>query len=159
MRAKEHIPGAASKPTSSIQQNERRTRERLWAMERQNPLRGRVETGDNTPWADILEELQDDMAKNEYMAAREVLVGRLKNLARAGEKAREGPYGLCDICGDTISTGRLTAVPEAIHCLACAERLEQRQAAERSRPWGGEHAPAAAWLGWRWTIRPAAGFT
>jgi len=145
MRIKAHIPGATSKPTGSIEQDERRTRERLWAMERQNPLRGRAEAGDNTPWADSLEELQDDMAKNEYMAAREVLVERLKALSRAEEKVREGTYGICDRCGGAIPEARLRAIPGAAHCVRCAERLERDTVAVRQPLWVGEYQQATAW--------------
>jgi RNA polymerase-binding transcription factor DksA len=121
-----------------------RTRERLKMMERQNPIRERAHAGDNTPWADSLEELQDDMAKNEYHAARELLVARLKTLSRAEEKVREGTYGSCDSCGKQIPAGRLRAVPGAVHCVRCAERLERDNVAVRQPLWVREYQPAAA---------------
>lgn len=113
-------------------------------MERTNPLRDRAHGGDNTPWADSLEELQNDMAKNEYLAGREVLVARLKTLSRAEEKVREGTYGVCDSCGKPIPGGRLQAVPGAAHCVRCAEGLERDNAAVRQPLWVGEYHPAAA---------------
>jgi RNA polymerase-binding transcription factor DksA len=113
-------------------------------MEWHNPLRERAHAGDNTPWADSLEELQDDMAKNEYLAAREVLVNRLKTLSRAEEKVREGTYGRCDSCSEPIPDRRLQAVPGAVHCVRCAERLEPDDAAGRQRLWLGDYQLAAA---------------
>ncbi len=35
-----------------------------------------------------------------------------------------GTYGLCDTCGEPISTARLTTMPMARRCVACQERLE-----------------------------------
>ena len=144
MRSKKHPSGETVVVATPLEMDARRTRERLSAMERRSPLRGRAEAGDNTPWADGLEELQDDMAKNEYLAAREVLVFRLKTLSRAEEKVREGTFGYCDGCGDAISTARLRAVPGAVRCVRCAERLERDNAAVRQPLWVGEYHLAAA---------------
>jgi RNA polymerase-binding transcription factor DksA len=117
----------------SLARDAYRTRERLMSMEGRNPLRARLqEGGDNTPWADSLEELHNDMNQNEFLATREILVGRLKTLSRAEEKRQEGTYGLCDGCGGAISSGRLRALPGATHCVRCAEQLER--ATEERRP-------------------------
>jgi RNA polymerase-binding transcription factor DksA len=138
-------PATPSVGADSIAQDARRTRERLLAIARRNPLSERAAAGgDNTPWADRLEELQDDMAKNEYLASREVLVERLKVLSRAEEKVREGTHGLCDACGGMIPAARLKAVPGATHCVPCAERLERQQAAERRVHWEAESQLVAA---------------
>jgi RNA polymerase-binding transcription factor DksA len=144
MRNKTRIPSAASAAANTVEIDARRTRERLRMMERKNPLRDRAHDGDNTPWADSLEALQDDMAKNEYLAGREVLVARLKALSRAEAKVREGTYGLCDSCGKPIPSGRLQAVPGAVHCVRCAEGLERDNAAVRQPLWVGEDHLAAA---------------
>jgi RNA polymerase-binding transcription factor DksA len=141
-----------TKPTTSgvalgadpIAMDAHRTRERLKTMERQNPLRERIHAGDNTPWADSLEELHDDMAKNEFLAVRELLVARLKALSRAEEKVKEGTYGVCDSCGNPIPVGRLEAVPGAVHCVRCAERLERDDVAGGQRVRLGDHQLAAA---------------
>lgn len=36
-----------------------------------------------------------------------------------------GRYGLCAACGEPISPARLMALPFAVRCLACQERLER----------------------------------
>src|SRR4029450_11496393 len=36
-------------------------------------------------------------------------------------------YSICEICGQTISAARLTAMPTARLCVACQERLERRR--------------------------------
>ncbi len=35
-----------------------------------------------------------------------------------------GTYGICETCGETISTARLSAMPMARLCVSCQERLE-----------------------------------
>ena len=144
MRNKMRTPSAGSAASDMLELDARRTRERLKMMDRKNPLRDRAHDGDNTPWADRLEELQNDMAKNEFLGGREVLVARLKTLSRAEEKVREGTYGLCDECGGAIPTARLRAIPGAVHCVRCAERLERDNAAVRQPLWVGEYHLAAA---------------
>jgi len=144
MRNAKRTAREISSVTNDVEQNARRTRERLKIMERQNPLRGRADAGDNTPWADSLEELQDDMAKTEYLAAREVLVTRLKTLSRAEEKMREGTYGVCDACGTAIPERRLQAIPGAVHCVRGAEALERNSAGPWRPLWAEEFELAAA---------------
>jgi len=134
MRGKSHAAHPSSLPAGRFDGDARQTRERLLALDRRSGLRERnQETGDNTPWADALEEMQDGLAKTEVLAARELLLGRLKALSRAEEKVREGTYGGCDLCGKPIPAGRLKALPEAIHCVPCAERLEEQRKTE-ARP-------------------------
>jgi len=39
---------------------------------------------------------------------------------RALDKLDEGTYGTCDACGERITPARLGALPDSVHCLACA---------------------------------------
>ena len=105
---------------------------RLAALDRGSGLREQGQlAGDNTPTSDTMDTVQEAMAKEETLAAREGLIQRLRVLARAEEKIREGTYGLCEACGEAIAPARLQTLPEAVLCLRCAEREEQR--AVRSR--------------------------
>jgi len=105
---------------------------RLAALDRGSGLREQGQlAGDNTPTSDTMDTVQEAMAKEETLAAREGLIQRLRVLGRAEEKIREGTYGLCEACGETIAPARLQTLPEAVLCLRCAEREEQR--AVRSR--------------------------
>jgi len=138
MRGKSHAAHPGSPSVGRFDGDARQTRERLSALDRRSGLRERgQETGDNTPWADALEAMQDGLAKTEVLAARELLLGRLKALSRAEEKVREGTYGVCDLCGKPIPPGRLRALPEAIHCVPCAEQLEEKRETE---------APPILWM-------------
>ncbi len=99
---------------------------RLAALERASAFReqGQV-SGDNTPTSDPLDTVQEAMAKEEELLTRQALMERLKVLARAEEKIREGTYGICESYGRAIPTARLRAVPEAVRCVSCAEQEDQ----------------------------------
>ena len=106
---------------------------RLAALDRDSGLREQGQTaGDNTPTSDTLDTVQEAMAKEEALKAREALTRRLKVLARAEEKIRKGTYGVCEACGGTIPPARLLSVPEAVFCLRCAEQEERRTRRARS---------------------------
>jgi len=45
----------------------------------------------------------------------------IRIIQTALEKINEGTYGACEGCGEEIGVDRLRAVPEATHCVECAE--------------------------------------
>ncbi|MFB3819625.1 MAG: TraR/DksA family transcriptional regulator [Candidatus Methylomirabilales bacterium] len=57
-------------------------------------------------------------------AAAQRLLARLEALAQAEARWRDGRYGVCEACGEAIPARRLAALPEARHCVACAEARE-----------------------------------
>jgi RNA polymerase-binding transcription factor DksA len=73
-----------------------------------------------------MEAAQESLAKDIELASRETLVARLKALARAEEKIRQGSYGRCDVCGRPIPPARLRALPEAAVCVPCADPRSAR---------------------------------
>ena len=56
---------------------------------------------------------------------RERLANRINRLTAALERLNEGTYGQCELCSGPIERSRLEALPEAMHCLACQERVER----------------------------------
>lgn len=56
----------------------------------------------------------------------------LARTERAVAKLDDGSYGMCDVCGDLIPSGRLRALPDAVLCLRCAES-HRRPSAPRPR--------------------------
>lgn len=100
---------------------------RLAALDRGSGLRDSGQlAGDNTPTSDTLDTVQEAMAKEEVLTAREAVIRRLRVLAKAEEKIREGTYGICEACGEAIAPARLHTLPEAVLCRRCAEREERR---------------------------------
>jgi len=55
----------------------------------------------------------------------------LKRIERALAKIEEGSYGLCERCGESISTERLAAVPYTLYCIVCQEKVENQYPNDR----------------------------
>lgn len=68
-------------------------------------------------------ELQEVMS-----LSTERLVERGRRLRRALTRIASGGYGICEACGDRISLRRLSALPDAVTCVPCQERLERDEA-------------------------------
>lgn len=56
----------------------------------------------------------------------------LARTERALAKLDEGSYGICDVCGEAISPGRMRALPAGVLCVNCAAS-ERRTPAPRRR--------------------------
>ena len=54
-------------------------------------------------------------------ATLDLISRMLKEIDAALIRVGKGTYGLCEKCGEEISTNRLKAIPWARHCLACEE--------------------------------------
>ena len=59
------------------------------------------------------------------------LVERANRLSEALARVRSGDYGICEICGEPISAGRLRAIPEVTTCVTCQDAAEREAAASR----------------------------
>lgn len=95
---------------------------RLAILDRRRAARTREwPAGDNAPTPEVMEAVQESLARDIELASRETLVARLKALTRAEEKIRQGSYGRCDVCGHPIPPARLRAMPEAVVCVPCAD--------------------------------------
>jgi len=75
-------------------------------------------------------ELLDMAADGEidYMAALSAEAGSttIDEIELALQKLRDGTYGVCEACGQTISKRRLKARPFASLCIKCKEAQERR---------------------------------
>lgn len=49
----------------------------------------------------------------------------LNQVESALNRIREGSFGVCNICGDDINARRMEAVPWAVHCVKCQEKIEK----------------------------------
>lgn len=58
----------------------------------------------------------------------------LHSVRAALARLAEGSYGTCAECHNRISERRLAAVPHAIHCLDCEQKLEREMLAARAMP-------------------------
>jgi RNA polymerase-binding transcription factor DksA len=112
-----------TKLLARIQAERRAIQQRLGSLRPGATRKGlALSSGDNTPTSEVMEAAQEAMVTDISLASLEVLVARLKALARVDDMIRRGTYGVCEVCGEQIPPGRLEAVPEATRCVPCAER-------------------------------------
>ncbi len=81
--------------------------------------------GDNSPFADEVDEIQANERREIGFATRELLVGRVNRLSAALDRLNDGVYGTCVECEEPISPARLQALPEVQTCVRCQDRLER----------------------------------
>src|SRR5262245_57755487 len=81
--------------------------------------------GDNTPFADEVDEIQANERREIGFATRELLVDRINRLIGALDRVRDGEYGTCVECGEPIAPARLRVMPEVATCVRCQDRLER----------------------------------
>lgn len=96
--------------------------------------------GDNTPFADEVDEIQAAGHREIGFATRELLVDRVNRLRAALDRLELGEYGTCGECGETIASARLRALPEVETCVRCQDRIERygRRGAEVEAEVGAE---------------------
>jgi len=81
--------------------------------------------GNNSPFADEVDEIQANESREIGFATRELLVERVNRLSAALDRLAEGEYGTCVECGEEISPARLQAMPEVQTCVRCQDRIER----------------------------------
>ncbi|MBU1239250.1 TraR/DksA C4-type zinc finger protein [Myxococcota bacterium] len=75
---------------------------------------------------------ENDLASSEYLLSFELrLRDREKYLLRKIEDAidriEKGEYGICEVCDEDISIGRLKARPVTTMCIRCKEEQERKE--------------------------------
>jgi DnaK suppressor protein len=102
------------------------------AVSRLRQLEGSVEVeeapgvpGDNSPFADEVDEIQANERREIGYATRELLVERVNRLVAALDRLNDGEYGQCVECGEAIAPARLRVMPEVATCVRCQDRLER----------------------------------
>jgi RNA polymerase-binding transcription factor DksA len=81
--------------------------------------------GDNSPFADEVDEIQANERREIGFATRGLLVERVNRLAAALDRLNDGDYGTCVECGEAIAPARLRVMPEVATCVRCQDRLER----------------------------------
>jgi DnaK suppressor protein len=73
---------------------------------------------------DMFADAQVVASRNLDALSYERLSRRARELANALERVRDGSYGICEECGDTIPAARRRALPGVTTCVRCQERGE-----------------------------------
>jgi DnaK suppressor protein len=102
------------------------------ALSRLRRLGGMVELeaelgaiGDNTPFADAVDDIQASASREIGLATRELVVKHVQRLSTALRRLHDGEYGVCANCAESISPARLHALPEVHTCARCQDALER----------------------------------
>jgi RNA polymerase-binding transcription factor DksA len=82
--------------------------------------------GDNSPFADEVDDIQATASRDIGLATRGLLVKRMNRLSDALRRLHDGEYGVCMECGAAVSAARLQVMPEAQTCVRCQEAIERR---------------------------------
>jgi DnaK suppressor protein len=81
--------------------------------------------GDSATLADEGDLVRLNADREMSFATRSLLVERANRIGEALERLRDGDYGTCQECGETIAPARLRAMPEVTTCVRCQDRLER----------------------------------
>jgi DnaK suppressor protein len=81
--------------------------------------------GDNSRFANEIDEIQASENREISFATREMLVERVKRLTAALDRLNDGEYGVCVECAGRITSARLRAMPEVQTCIRCQDRIER----------------------------------
>jgi len=100
-------------------------------------LRGRRRAMEEGPaaWAmspDLMDVVQEAQTERVAQVTREKNRQMVAQVDEALRRLAVGRYGICTDCGQSIPTTRLRALPFAVRCLGCQERLE---GPGRNRSW------------------------
>jgi DnaK suppressor protein len=82
------------------------------------------ERREGSPFGKREEEATESMEFEKRLAIEERLKSLLTEVDRALQKMDQGTYGTCDICNTKIDPARLEALPQAIMCLNCRQKLK-----------------------------------
>lgn len=86
------------------------------------------------PAADPMDQLLSIIDREYRLAFLQRSAERYRAITRALKRIEEGEYGVCLECEQQIAPKRLEAIPWALYCVACQERVE-RMREERGETW------------------------
>lgn len=101
-----------------------------WRREMQDDVLGRIRDGRTDRTQDVRDQLEHSDADIQGDIELALLQMRAETLSRIDEALHRldaGEYRLCVECSSQITDQRLRAVPFAVRCRTCEERLEENQ--------------------------------
>jgi DnaK suppressor protein len=106
---------------ATLEGERKRILEDLNQLKRSHPLDERRE---GSPFGKREEEATESMELEKRLALENRLNSLLGELDRALQKLDNGTYGICDICNISIDPARMQALPQAILCLSCRQKMK-----------------------------------
>lgn len=74
---------------------------------------------------DVIDASSGNACKETVFATYSHCQTKLRRVEAALERIATGEFGVCDVCGESISVKRLQALPSANRCIECQEQSEQ----------------------------------
>jgi len=74
---------------------------------------------------DLVDVSADIYERSRIVSSIESQQAKLQTLDHAIAMARQGTYGICEMCGEAIPEERLQIVPETTLCVRCASKVEK----------------------------------
>ena len=104
--------------TSTSSSVERLLRERLDQLSRRvRRIEGDLRSAHDPDWPERAGELENDEVLE---GLDEMSLAELRQIREALRRIESGSYGVCSNCGGPIGAERLSGVPTAVTCVACA---------------------------------------
>jgi DnaK suppressor protein len=86
------------------------------------------ERREGSPFGKREEEATESMELEKRLALENRLQLMLTEVEKALLKMDNGTYGLCDMCNNPIDPARMEALPQAILCMNCRQKLKNAKA-------------------------------
>ena len=106
---------------SRLEAERKRIQEELGQLTSSHSLDERRE---GSPFGKREEEATESMELEKRLALENRLKSLLTEVDRALLKLDEGTYGLCDMCNAAIDPARMEALPQAILCISCRQKVK-----------------------------------
>jgi DnaK suppressor protein len=104
-----------------LEVEKKRIQEELAQLVSSHPMDERRE---GSPFGKREEEATESMELEKRLALENRLKSLLAEVERALQKLDSGTYGQCDICNMAIDPARMEALPQAILCLSCRQKVK-----------------------------------
>jgi DnaK suppressor protein len=104
-----------------LEAEKKRIQDELTQLTSARPMDERRE---GSPFGKREEEATESMELEKRLALEKRLRTLLAEVERALQKIEAGTYGLCDICNTNIDPARLEALPQAILCISCRQKMK-----------------------------------
>jgi len=96
-------------------------------------VRVELENSENHPYIELLDRVPGDIGDQSVadqladfdLAIIDRHIAELRDIEAARARMRDGSYGVCMECGDTIAIARLKVYPTAKRCVRCQQQRER----------------------------------
>jgi DnaK suppressor protein len=82
------------------------------------------ERREGSPFGKREEEATESMELEKRLALENRLKALLTEVQTAIHKLDSGTYGICDVCNTAIDPARMEALPQAILCMSCRQKMK-----------------------------------